>query len=256
MDIERKRVAVVVTGHLRTYKMHFPHFQKHLLDLHDVDLYLSTWDWNHIGVMAGGTLAKAKEDELRDKLSIYPKVKKIIFSEYKKINTISENYIKNYGEFTTCDDPLYKKYIGGRVDRKTMPYNAGQWYPVQAGFTAIENPEQYDVIMRTRFDIHILKPIRFLPNPIVACHPGPKRRPGSHLFQTDLYTIKNHVFYGRPDIVDVMKDIYERNLELTCKFNDLATDSLLEYILRNNPHGHELTVDEQLREGVEYGVWK
>jgi hypothetical protein len=53
-----------------------------------------------------------------------------------------------------------------------------------------------------------------------------------------------------------MKDIYHRNLEITCKFSDLATDSLLEYILRNNDRGIDLTVDQHLREGVEYGVWK
>jgi hypothetical protein len=256
MNIERKRVAVVVTGHLRTYKMHFPHFQKHLIDLHDVDLYLSTWDWNHVGVMAGGTLGKTTEDDLRNKLSIYPNVKKIIISSYAKVNKISEDYIKSYGEFGTCDDPLYKKYIGGRVQRKTMPYNAGQWWPVQEGFNAIENPEEYDVLMRTRFDIHIKKPVRFLSDAIVACHPGPSRRPGSHLLQTDLYTIKNHVFYGSPYLKEIMKDIYHRNLEITCKFSDLATDSLLEYILRNNDRGIDLTVDQHLREGVEYGVWK
>ena len=256
MDIERKRVAVVVTGHLRTYKMHFPHFQKHLLDLHDVDLYLSTWDWNHVGVMAGGTLGKTSEDDLHKKLSIYPNVKKIIISSYAKVNKMSEDYIKSYGEFGLCEDPLYKKYIGGIVQRKTMPYNAGQWWPVQEGFNAIENPEQYDVLMRTRFDIHIHKPVKFLPNEIVACHPGPKRRPGSHLLQTDLYTIKNHVFYGSPYLKEVMKDIYYKNLEVTCKFSNLATDSLLEYLLRNNERGIDLTVDEHFREGVEYGVWK
>ena len=256
MSIERKKIAVIVTGHLRTYKLHFPHFQKNLLDLHDVDLYLSTWDWNHVGVMAGGTLAKAKEDDLTNKLSIYPNIKKIIISDYKKINKISEDYIKNYGEFGTCDDALYKKYIGGIVERKTMPYNAGQWWPVQEAFKSIENPEQYDVIMRTRFDIHIYKPVRFLPNPIVGVHPGPKRRPGSHLFQTDLYTIKNHIFYGSPYLTEVCKDIYYKNLELTCKFSDLTTDSLLEYILRNNDRGHDLTIDENFRESVEYGVWK
>lgn len=256
MEIERKRVAVVVTGHLRTYKMHFPHFQKHLLDLHDVDCYLSTWDWNHVGVMNGGTLVKTKPEILEEKLSIYPNIKKLIISDYKKINTISENYIKSYGEFGICEDAFYKKYIGGIVERKTMPYNAGQWWPVQEAFNSIEDPEQYDVIMRTRFDIHIHKPVRFLPSDIVACHPGPKRRPGSHILQTDLYNIKNHVFYGTPYIKEVMKDIYYKNLELTCKFSDLATDSLLEYILRNNEKGVDLVIDDKMQEGVHYGVWK
>jgi len=256
MEIERKRVAVVVTGHLRTYKMHFSHFQKNLLDLHDVDLYLSTWDWNLVGVTLGATLTKTPEDDLKNKLSIYPNVKKIIISDYKKVNTMSNDYIKYWGEFGTCDDSTYKKFIGGKVDRKTMPYNAGQWWPVQEGFSAIEDPEQYDVIMRTRFDVHLLKPVRFLPNEIVGVHPGPKRRPGSHLFQTDLYTIRNPIFYGKPCIKEIMNNIYLKNLEATCRFGDLATDSLLEYILRNNKFGYDLTVDEQFRETMEWSVWK
>jgi hypothetical protein len=256
MQIERKRVAVVVTGHLRTFKMHFPHFQKHLLDLHDVDLYLSTWDWNLVGVTYGGSLQKTTRENLEQLTAIYPNVKKLIVSEYKKVNTISEEYIKSYGDFGTCNESLYKKYIGGIVNRKTMPYNAGQWWPVQEGFNAIENPEQYDVIFRTRFDVHLFKPVRFLPNEIVGVHPGPKHRPGSHLFQTDLYTIRNPIFYGNPCLVDVMKNVYYDNLEVTCKFSDLATDSLLEYILRNNKFGHNLTVDEHFRESIEWGVWK
>lgn len=256
MSIERKKIAVVITGHLRTFKMHFPHFKKNLLDVHDVDLFLSTWDTNHIGVMHGATLVKVQEDNLKEQLSIYPNVKKIIISNYKEVNNISETYIKNYGEFGTCDDPLYKKYIGGIVDRKTMPYNAGQWWPVQEGFNSIENPEQYDVIMRTRFDIHHYKPIKFLPNELVGVHPGPKFRPGSNIKQTTLYTIKNHVFYGKPYLVDLMKDVYYKNLEITCKFTNLTTDSLLEYILRNNDRGYDLTIDENFRESVEYGVWK
>jgi hypothetical protein len=256
MDIERKRVAVVITGHMRTFKMHFKDFTKRLLEIHDCDLYLSTWDWNIVGTMVGGTLTRYSHDEIHKQLSIYPNVKKIIISEYRTIENECKKYIHGYGEFGTCPDPLYKKYIGGRAELKTMPYNAGQWWPVQEGFRAIENPEQYDVLMRTRFDIVIQKPIRFLPDPIVACHPGPKYRPGTSIKQTSLYTIKNHVFYGTPYLKEVMKDIYTKNLEISCKFNDLATDSLLEYLLRNNDRGYELTVDDGLQEAVHYGVWK
>lgn len=250
------KLAIVITGHLRTFKMHFKDFKKNILDHNECDLYLSTWDMNHIGVMVGANLVKFTEDKIKKELEIYPNVKKIIISEYKKTNYHCEEYIKNYGEFGTCPDPAYKKYIGGRVERKTMPYNAGQWLPVQEGFASIDNPEQYDCIMRTRFDIHHYKPINFLPYPIVACHPGPKRRPNNHLLQTDLYNIKNHVFYGKPYMAEIMKTIFPLNLELTCKFTDLCTDSLLEYIFRNNTAGHELVIDTHLRESVEYGVWK
>jgi hypothetical protein len=256
MEIERKKVAVVVTGHMRTFKLHFKDFKKRLLDLHDCDLYLSTWDRNIVGSMLGGNLSKWQEEDIRNALSIYPNVKKIIIGHYNKIDSECNDYINAFGELGTCPDPLYKKYIGGRAERKTMPYNAGQWWPVQEGFRAIENPEQYDVVMRTRFDIHLYKPVRFLPNEICAVHPGPKFRPGSNIKQTALYTIKNHIFYGKPYLVEIMKNIYNKNLEVSCKFNDLATDSLLEWILRNNDRGYELTVDENFRESVEYGVWK
>ncbi|NBR61180.1 hypothetical protein EB118_15185 [bacterium] len=256
MEIERKRLAIVITGHLRTFKKHFNDFKKNILDHHDCDLYLSTWDSNHIGVMAGASLVKYEQATLEKELNIYPNIKKITISPYKKINHECDEYIKSYGEFGTCPDPFYKKYIGGRVERKTMPYNAGQWYPVQEGFKSIDNPEQYDILMRTRFDIHHYKPIKFLSKDIVACHPGPKRRPNSHLFQTDLYNIKNHIFYGTPYLVEVMKNIFQQNLKLTCQYTDLCTDSLLEYIFRNNSAGYELTIDSELRESVEYGVWK
>ena len=137
-----------------------------------------------------------------------------------------------------------------------MPYNAGHWWPVQEGFRAIENPEQYDVIMRTRFDIHHLKPVRFLDEEIVSVHPGPRNRPGSHLKQTDLYNIKNHIFYGKQHLVEIMQDIFPKQLEVICKFRDLCTDSLLEYLLRNNDKGYPLTIDNNFRETIEYGVWK
>jgi hypothetical protein len=256
MDIERKRVAIVITGHLRTFKLHFKDFEKNILKHHDCDLYLSTWDWNHIGSMMGANLVKFEQNDILKELEIYPNVKKITISPYNKINHECDQYIKNYGEFGTCPDPIYKKYIGGRTERKTMPYNAGQWYPVQEGFKSIENPAQYDILMRTRFDIVHRKPINFLPYPIVACHPGPNYRPGTNIKQTSLYTIKNHIFYGTAYLAELTKDIFTKNLEITCKFNDLATDSLLEYLLRNNNQNYKLQIDHNLQEAVHYGVWK
>lgn len=255
MDIEKKRVAVIITGHLRTFKMHFKHFQKNLLDLHDCDLYLSTWDWNHVGPMAGASLQRVPHESIHKAVSIYPNIKQTIISSYAQINARSETYIKNYGEFGICEDDNYKKYIGGIVNRKTMPYNAGQWFPVQEAFRAIENPEQYDVIFRTRFDIDHWKPVNFLPNELVAVGPGAKRlHDGTK--ESFIYNIKNHIFYGKPGIVDLMKDIYEQNLELTCKFTNLATNSLLEYYFRNNSKNYPLTIDDNYVEGTHYGVWK
>ena len=256
MNIDRKKVAVVITGHLRTFNLHFNDFKKNLLDLHDVDLYLSTWDHNHIGPMLGANYVRFSEEAIKDNLSIYPNVKKICISSYKQVNQTSESFFSNYGSFGVCEDPDYKKYRGGIVNRKTMPYNAGQWYPVQEGFRSIDNPEQYDVLFRTRFDIHLYKPVIFLPNEIVAVHPGNKRLPDTNQLVTELYNIKNHIFYGSPYIAEIMKDIYTTNLEVSCKFTNLATDSLLEYILRNNTKNYPLTIDENFREGKEYGVWK
>lgn len=255
MEPVKKRVAVIVTGHLRTFKMHFKHFQSNLLDRYDCDLYLSTWDWNHIGTMFGATLVRFNHEDIIKQLQIYPNVKQLLIHNYNQITNKCVSYIKEYGTFGTCDDPLYKKYIGGIVNRKTMPYNAGQWYPVQEAFKSIENPSQYDVIFRTRFDIDLWKPINFLPDILVAVDPGPRRLPNG-IKESSIYTIKNHIFYGQSCIVDIMTDIFEKNLELTCKFSDLATNSLLEYYFRNNPKNYPMTIDENYVESQHYGVWK
>ncbi|NBU68425.1 MAG: hypothetical protein EBS49_02180 [Verrucomicrobia bacterium] len=205
--------------------------------------------------MAGASLQRATHEAIHKLVNIYPNLKKTIISSYAQINARSENYIKEYGEFGICEDEAYKKYIGGIVNRKTMPYNAGQWYPVQEAFKAIENPEQYDVIFRTRFDIDLWKPVRFLPNELVAVGPGPKRlHDGTK--ESSIYNIKNHMFYGQPGIVEFMQDIYDKNLELTCKFTNLATNSLLEYYFRNNSKNYPLTIDNTLVESTNYGVWK
>jgi len=251
-----KKVALVITGHIRTFKQSYKDLKRFILDRHEVDIYFSTWDHNMLGGVAGNSLSKFNPDHTKKLLSEYPNVKDITISNYGEINKTSEKYISSYGEFGLCEDPTYKKYRGGRTQRKTMPYNAGQWYPVQEGFKAIQNPEQYDVLMRSRFDIQYYKPIDFLPNEIVGVHPGPKRMPDTNQPYTELFNIRNHVFYGTPYLVEVMKDVYNKNLETMCKYCNLATDSLLEYILRNNDKGYPLTIDENFKQGVHYEVWK
>jgi len=228
---ERKKVAMVLTGHLRTYKDNFENLKTCLLDYYDVDTYVSTWDMNSIkSKRLSNKLYKMPEDEILSRLQIYPNLKKVC------VTITNEIY-----ELAKTDYELAKKE--GRSgkwdinDKKypLFPYNttfdeiikiSSAWYCVQEGFKLIDNPDQYDILIRNRFDMLYFKPIEFKHHDLVVSPPSPKKK--------EAYKIRNYIQYGKPIIKNLMANMYDYVIRTLCRYRNFSSEHMLEYILDNN----------------------
>lgn len=136
------KIALILTGFLRTYKYSFELLKKNLLDKYNIDLYLATWDKQENNTFIENNFENIYKNYNLKNLIIedyknYEKEKFII----KKINRHNDVFVinqraKEHGE-----------YWANRLK--------DQWFLVKRSFDSIKNLEDYDLIMRLRFDLFI-----------------------------------------------------------------------------------------------------
>lgn len=222
----RKKVAMVLTGHLRTYKDNFANLKQCILDHYDVDIYISTWDMNSHKSRRLSKLRDMSLDEIENRISIYPNVKAIKVCSTKDAAEMSEaDYLLAKKENRSGHwDVANKKY-------KIFPYHttlkeivkiSSAWYCVQEGFKLIKNPESYDILMRNRFDILYIKPLEFKDYDFVVSPPSPIKKEG--------YKVRNYIQYGKPIIITPMSNMYNYVVNTLCRYRNFSSEHMLEYV--------------------------
>ena len=242
MKTENKKIALVLSGHLRTYMDTFLNLKKNLLDLYDCDIYISTWNnTDHL------TDFYHSEESMKKLLSVYSPWTKVIvinesrgFFEYNKKNI--EIHPTKYGTWNT-ENSQYKTYQGGNVPEEAVNRLTSQWYAVSEGFKSIKNYEKYDFLIRSRFDIDLLKPFNFVDEKIVV---------GDSYGVENYYNIRDYIVYIKPEAFDIMKNISALSIENFKKYNNFSAETMLEYTLKNNDLKIPLTIDNNLRYDLEY----
>jgi len=225
--ITKKKVALIMTGHLRTYKDNYENLKKNVLDNYDIDTFISTWDMNYIGSKRKSKVIQMSQDEIENRVKIYPNVKKTLIHNS---NMIEEMFQNRYYQAKTENkmgkwDIQNKKY-------KLFPYETtwkeivkicSAWYCVQEGFKLIENAEQYDILLRNRFDLLYFSPLQFKNYDLVVSPPAPKKK--------EAYKIRNYIQYGSPMIKDFMSNMSNYFFETMCAYRNMSSEHILEYIL-------------------------
>jgi len=149
------KIAIVLTGHHRQYKHCYPSVKEFLLDKHDVDIYLSTWDHNFF--------------DISRKHDVKPTDPQPVIDLYKPVKVHVEDHIQYYKNKSLISMKRgnvqfsYNGKTGSAMgcECQQCPNNScnafenirDQWYIVQKGFNLIDNPEQYDYIMKLRLDV-------------------------------------------------------------------------------------------------------
>ena len=233
--MSRKKIAVLLTGHLRTYLNNFHNLKTFLLDQHKADIYVSTWDLNYITNetvatqdLTGGRnhqVAPITRAELKDRLSIYPNLKGLYVGDMNAVSILNKQLIKRFQPYDVYTESRFPIYVGGRVPEQAIENIVYQWYLVQKGFEIIEKPEKYDHIIRVRFDCQLIRPITFVDADIVL-------EPAVH--HSNLYEIRDCFFYGRPVIKTVMKHLYKEMIWHLVKFNNLPAESVFQMVIEKN----------------------
>ena len=151
MQEERKlKIAVILTGHARSYKECFPSVKAHLLDRYDVDVYVSTWNYSQ-----SGRNDPLEPIDVNDVIETYNPKKYHIenwieyFQNKVPIPYVNEGACRNWMGCATAPECQNKcRSLEGIRD---------QYYIVKKGFELIENPNEYDLILRFRFDMDFFK---------------------------------------------------------------------------------------------------
>lgn len=209
-----KKIALVLTGHLRSHKENLDNLKKFLLDNNSVDIFVSTWDVNYTGpkrpdpynskLLAYRTFT---EDEIIDNVSVYPNIKAV------KIHNAEYAHNLTYEKFNNL---INKKWKNAKAVKSCIA-----WYCVSEGFKLIANPNDYDILMRFRFDINLLNPIDFKSNQLVVT-------PAEH---RAIFSIRNHFQYGTPAIHNLMTNMYEYMLSMYSLHRDSLSEQILEKVL-------------------------
>ena len=148
------KVALLLTGHARTYKIAYESIKKQLLDRYDVDVYLSTWSVDNPG-RAKGTAdwAEPMPLDLDGLISTFNPLKVHVEDHY-------EFYANRFPTVdiwssTRPDDVFKVNAFAIECGTFFVERMRDQWYMVKKGWDLIEDPAQYDVIVRLRLDMYL-----------------------------------------------------------------------------------------------------
>ena len=205
------KVAVIMTGFLRTYENMFYFLEKNILNKYDCDLFCITWE--------------QQENYQNVDLSCFR-----IYEKYLKNFKIESNkiYYDNKKPFA----PLDRNHDVFKTDQRAIYHGTywanrliDQWKLVYEGYKLIENIDKYDIVIRLRYDTRIesidIKKI----NALVI----PKDVGG--------WSFTDHMAYSNPNIMKIYCDLYnhienlyiEHNIDITH-----AVDMPKFYINNNN----------------------
>jgi hypothetical protein len=232
------KVAVLLTGHNRSYESTFESLKQSVLDKYDCDIYINTWDVNQPSserqVNATFSLPNrpVNQSALVEKYSPY--LTKCNFENW-------ENYEKNRFpniSFLDRNDDVFK------VNERAIYHGTywverlrNQWWMIQKAWRLIENPHQYDVIFRTRFDLQI-NHIQFKKAKFVV----PKSEVEFHKIGTNW---SDHMAYGESDSMEKYCNMFDHIESLYQNYNiDIShAEAMNEFYMKDYGFKSESFVD-------------
>lgn len=206
------KVAVLLTGFLRTYHQTFNSLEEKILKNYDCDIFSVTWDKQ-----------ENKNDITNENYShIYSK-------NLKKIKIVNyEEYLKTKKTFVPIDRENDVFKVNDRA-KEHGPYWVNrlmdQWKLVHECFNLIDDYRKYDVILRLRYDL-LLHNIKLdITNKLVI----PKDTGG--------WSFTDHMAYGPSEVMKIYCNLYNNIEKLYIDDNidvSHAVDMPKHYISKNN----------------------
>ena len=132
-------IAIIVSGHIRTFIQNYPSWKENLLSLYNCDIYLELWD----GYGAGGHNLQYTPTE--DRISAEDIGK--IWDLYKPVNFYIENF-KNISPYFLDREKKWEEQVPPYVSNI-----CGMWYKIYKGVDKLIKTD-YDAVVRLRPDHH------------------------------------------------------------------------------------------------------
>ncbi len=236
------KVAVILTGHSRDYSKTFETLNKNVLKKYNPDLYLNTWDVSQDSpnrtINATFNLPNKKIDssEIIEKYNSYLKNYNIESSDdYAKNRFPNISFLDRENDvFKVNDRAIYHgSYWVERL--------RDQWWMIQKAWRLIDNPYQYDVIFRTRFDLQI-NHIQFKKAKFVV----PKSEVEFYKIGTNW---SDHMAYGEPDTMDKYCNMFDHIESMYKDYNiDIShAEQMSEFYMREYENKSEVFVDMDIQ---------
>ena len=159
---KKLKIAVEISGHLRTFDYCAPLLKKHLLDKYDCDVFIHTWNrldhqqlsWHGKAGSLGGHKPHALTPAIKQKVDDLYRPKVVIYDNEEKIKKVDgwlaePNKKKKFGGFSlqAVWNTLYTEVEAHKLMKKY----------------AKKNNIKYDFVVRTRPDIAPLEPFAIEP---------------------------------------------------------------------------------------------
>jgi len=140
------KVALLLTGFSRTFLQTYPFLKKNILDQNKVDIYICSWDLTQL--VSGQRFTSV---DIKSVLDVYgDEVKDFKFLSH--VEHLSNRYEPI--SFLERENDVFK------VNQRAIEHGSywverlrDQWFVVKQAYEMIENPDEYDIIMRLRFDV-------------------------------------------------------------------------------------------------------
>jgi hypothetical protein len=236
------KVAVLLTGHSRDYSKTFESLKNNVLDKYDCDVYLNTWDINQSSPDRSVNVSFNLPNKNVDVDLLIKKYSKYL----KKYNVENWETYKNNRfqpiQFLDRENDVFK------TNERAIQHGSywverlrDQWWMIKTGWSLIENPNEYDVIFRTRFDLNI-EYIEFKKAKFVV----PKS-------EVEFYKIgtywSDHMAYGEPDSMKKYCSMFDNIEGLYTEYNiDIShAEQMSEFYMREYENKSEVFIDWDIK---------
>lgn len=143
------KVAVVLTGHLRCWKMVFPNFKEHFIDRYSPDIFIHTWDDEGWWVPQEGAMGVHERSDALDVEAVR--------AAYNPVKMV----VEHFADF----EPVFAERVKTFTNFYHRPRNiVSMFYKMGAGVNLLEEHilktgKKYDLVIRMRPDMILHQPM-------------------------------------------------------------------------------------------------
>ena len=218
------KLAIILTGFVRSYKETFPFLDYYLLSKYlDVDIYLSSWDHTQ------------NNPKISNKQYFPIQITDVTKTYSSQHQRIPPNMFRNYLTFTQNKqpNPLPKNSKPLKYEQFWVDRLRDQWDIVQKGWQLIDNPYKYDLIGRIRFDVLLLSTPDLKKNQLVI--PPPPHN------MSNIIKFSDHMAFGTPEQMSKYCNLYTYINNMATMIDVSDADEMLKYYLTE--FDKKITVD-------------
>jgi len=141
------RVAVLFTGHCREFRSTFETFKTHIFDRYETDVYICSWNViEHRPVHNHRFINQPlRSFDSKEVVALYNTAANVVASSFMDWDTFQK---ARFPPLSLDVATVRVEHTGFWIERLR-----DQWWVVKKGWKLIQNPDQYDLILRSRFDL-------------------------------------------------------------------------------------------------------